>query len=275
MATDSSSYISPGVALVTGASAGIGARYAHQLAQRGYDLVLVARDVARLETLASLVRSSTGRSVDVLPADLTVPGQLAQVEARLADDPAITLLINNAGLSLSGDLLTSSVADLERIIALNVTAPTRLAAVAGRTLKARGAGAIVNLGSITTFHPERFEGVYSAGKAYILNLSLSMNADLASAGVHVQVVLPGATRTEIWERSGQDVNLIPPEFVMEADNLVSAALAGLDAREAVTIPALADLSLWQTLESARHALIPHLSRREPAARYRLDKVHFL
>jgi short-subunit dehydrogenase len=116
--------------------------------------------------------------------------------------------------------------------------------------------------------PEALEGVYSGSKAYLLNLSLKLALDVKVAGVRVQAVLPGATRTEIWARSGKDVDAILPGKVMEVDDLVDAALVGFDRGELVTIPPLADESLWTAYTEARLALGPHLSRREIADRYR-------
>ncbi|WP_242147609.1 SDR family NAD(P)-dependent oxidoreductase [Sphingomonas sp. BAUL-RG-20F-R05-02] len=262
-------------ALVTGASAGIGAVYADRLAARGYDLILVARDTARLEALARRLRDETGRTVTVLRADLTDSADVATVAARLADDAGITLLVNNAGMALDGDLFTASAADVARIIALNITAPTLLARAAGKAFVARAAagqagGAIVNIASVLALMAETFDGVYSGSKAYLLNLSQSLAAHYGDKGPYVQAVLPGATRTEIWERSGKDVEAMPAEMVMAVGDLVDAALAGFDARETVTIPPLADAELprWQALDTERQNLATVLSRREPAARYR-------
>ncbi len=258
---------SKGTALVTGASSGIGAVYADRLAGRGYDLVLVARDAARMQSLAVRLRAETGRTVDVLPADLTEPADLAKVEARLADDAAITLLVNNAGITLNGGLLDNGPAQLGGLIALNITAPTRLAAAAARAFVARGHGTIVNISSVLAVAPELFDGVYSGSKAYLLNLSQQLAGTLRERGVQVQAVLPGATRTEIWARSGMDVDAAMPGLVMEAGDLVDAALVGLDRGEIVTIPPLADEALWLAYERARLALAPNLSRRLVADRY--------
>lgn len=253
-----------GTAVVTGASSGIGAVYADRLAKRGHDLILVARDGARMETLAQRLRAETGRSVEVIPADLTDQADVAKIAVRLESDPEISLLVNNAGMSLDGGLLENGPAALERLIALNITAPTLLASAAGKAFVARGAGAIVNIASVLAFAPEMFDGVYSGSKAYLLNLSLS----LASKGVRTQAVLPGATRTEIWARSGKDVDSFPPEIVMEVDDLVDAALVGFDKGETVTIPPLADEGQWTAYNDARLAMGPNLSRRDVAARYR-------
>ena len=254
-------------AVVTGASSGIGAVYADRLARRGHDLVLAARDVGRLEALAERLRTETGRTIEVLGADLTAEADLAALEHRVAA-PDVVMLVNNAGMSLNGGLLDNGAETLERIIALNVTAPTRLAAAAGKAFVARGGGAVVNIASVLAFAPERFDGVYSGTKAYLLNLSLSLAAQVEAHGVRVQAVLPGATRTEIWARSGKDIDAFPAEMVMEVDDLVDAALVGLDAGETVTIPPLADAGLYNAYEAARAAMGPHLSRREVAARYR-------
>jgi short-subunit dehydrogenase len=257
-----------GVALVTGASTGIGAVYADRLAHRGHDLILVSRDVGRMEALATRLRAETGRAVEVVAADLTAPADLARVEARLAGDPAISLLVNNAGISLKGGLLETGPADLAQLIAINITAPTLLAAAAAKAFAARKAGAIINISSVLALAPEVLEGVYSGSKAYLLNLSQKLALDLKDTGVQVQAVLPGATRTEIWERSGKDVDAILPGMVMGVDDLVDAALVGFDRGETVTIPPLADEGGWTAYNNARLALAPLLSRKDVAERYR-------
>ena len=257
-----------GTALITGASSGIGAVYADRLAHRGYDLILVARDAERMEALAARLRAQTGRVAEVLPADLATPAGLDPVQERLARDPAITMLVNNAGISLNGGLLDNEPAALQRLIAVNITAPTLLAAAAGRAFAARQAGTIINIASVLAVAPELLDGVYSGSKAYILNLTIDLAARLKPAGVHVQAVLPGATRTEIWARSGKDPDALMPGMVMETGDLVDAALVGLDRGETVTIPPLADEAQWTAYDHARLALAPNLSRRTVAARYR-------
>lgn len=257
-----------GTALITGASTGIGAVYADRLARRGYDLILVARDVSRLDALATRLHDETGREVTVLPANLTERKDLARVEQHLASDASIALLVNNAGMSLTGNLLDSDLESIEQLLALNVTATTLLASAAGRAFAARGKGGIINLASVLALAPEMFEGTYSGSKAFLLNLSLSLASVLEPKGVRVQAVLPGATRTEIWARSGKDINAFPAEMVMEVDDLVDAALVGFDAGETVTIPPLADDGLWTRMTEARLAMAPVMSRRDVAERYR-------
>ncbi len=256
-----------GTALVTGASTGLGAIYADRLAKRGHDLVLVARDGARMETLAARLRADAGVTVEVLAADLTVDADVTKVEERLAGDDVV-LLINNAGMSLDGSLLENGPVELTRIIALNVTAPTRLAAAAAKAFLARGKGAIVNIASVLALAPEDFDGVYSGTKAFVLNLSLAMSSQLGGKGIYTQAVLPGATRTEIWERSGKDISAFPAEMIMEADDLVDAALIGFDRRETVTIPPLSDERVWEAIQEARLAFAPLMSKRAVAERYR-------
>jgi short-subunit dehydrogenase len=258
-----------GTALVTGASIGIGAVYAERLARRGYDLILVARRRDRLETLAARLRTETGRTVELLPADLADAAQLAAVAERVAADPALTLLVNNAGVALDGTLATASAEDVAKLIALNVTAPALLAQAAVKAFRTRTAGGIINISSVLALAPEILDGVYSGTKAFVLNLTQGLAHELGEhSPIRVQAVLPGATRTEIWERSGQDLAAFPADWIMAVDDLVDAALLGFDRGETVTIPPLADESAWTALNAARLALAPQLSRREVAPRYR-------
>ncbi|MBR2174674.1 SDR family NAD(P)-dependent oxidoreductase [Sphingopyxis sp.] len=264
--------IPSGTALITGASTGLGAVYADRLAKRGHDLILVARNGAQMEELAAKLRAETGAQVDVIAADLTNGDDVARIEQRLAGDAAITLFVNNAGMSLNGGTLENSAAEVQTIIALNITAAARLAIAAGKAFGARGKGAIVNIASVLALAPEAYEGVYSGSKAFLLNLSLSLANSLREQGVVVQAVLPGATRTEIWERSGKDIDAFPAEMVMDAGDLVDAALLGLDRGEDVTIPPLADAGQWDAYHAARLAMGPGLSRRDVAERYRATEA---
>lgn len=253
------------IALITGASTGIGAVYADRLAGRGYDLLLVARNEARLAAVAEAVGTDHGVGVETLRADLTDPADLTRVAARAAEDARIELLLNNAGTAVGGGFLTQDADALGRVIALNVTAPTRLArAVAPRLAEAR-AGAIVNISSVLALAPEMGMTVYSATKAYMLTLSQGLAGELSGKGVYVQAVLPAATRTEIWERAGRNIDEIPN--MMEVGTLVDAALVGFDRRELVTLPSLADEALWTAFDDARVAMGPGFSHGVPGARY--------
>lgn len=261
--------ISPkGLALVTGASSGIGAVYAERLAARGYDLLLVARDEQRLQAAATRLRAEHKVQVEVLKADLTLQVDMLKVEQRLRSDSSISLLLNNAGIAADGSLAVADTDQLEAMIQLNVVAVTRLAAAAAASFSAAGRGAIINIASVVALIPERFNATYSATKAYVLSLTQSLAAELDGKGVQVQAVLPGVTRTEIWERSGIDAQGIPAEMIMEATEMVDAALAGFDQGELITIPSLPDSADWDSFVAARFALGPNLSKSSAAARYK-------
>jgi short-subunit dehydrogenase len=259
---------SQGTALVTGASSGIGAVYARRLAARGFDLLLVARDLQRLEEAASKLRDEYSVQVEVLKADLTQKDDVLKLEQRLRSDSSISLLLNNAGVAADGLLANADIYQLEQLIQLNVTAVTRLASAAAASFAKAGRGTIINIASVVALFPERFNATYSASKAYVLSLTQSLNAELDGTGVRLQAVLPGVTRTEIWERSGIDATQIPAEMVMEAGEMVDAALSGLDQGELVTIPSLPDAGDWDKFVAARHVLAPNLSKSQAAARYK-------
>jgi len=261
-----------GTALITGASSGIGAIYADRLARRGYDLILVARDAARLDALASRLQDETGVAVEILKADLVDRTELGRIEQRLREDEAITVLVNNAGIAATGPLLGGDLDQLERLIQLNIVAVTRLAGAAAPGFAARKRGTIINISSVTALAPESFNGSYSGSKAYVLNYTQALHQELSPHGVRVQAVLPGATRTEIWERSGRSLESLPAEILMEAGEMVDAALAGLDQGELVTIPALPDAADWEAFAAARRHLGPNLSRNRAAARYRVGQT---
>lgn len=260
-------HVHKGTALITGASSGIGAVYADRLARSGYDLILVARRADKLRQLAEDLTTRTGRSVETLAADLTSPSDLARVEAVLRSDASLTLLVNNAGVGATAPLLLSDVAEMERMITLNVNVLTRLAYAVAPAFVARGTGTIVNIASIVAIAPEVLNGVYGGSKAFVLAFSQSLQHELAGKGVRVQAVLPGATATDFWGHAGTPVEHLPREIVMSAEDMVDAALAGLEQGEVVTIPSLPDLADWEAFESNRRALTPKLSLATPAARY--------
>lgn len=260
---------SKGKVLITGASTGIGALYADRFAKRGHDLVLVARNGAKLATLAARLIRESGVKVEVLAADLTNPVERAKVEDKLAHDEDIAILVNNAGTILPGDFLNQTADGVEGLIELNVTAPTRLANVLAPRLVAKGHGAIINIASILGLTPEFGYAVYGATKAFIISFSQSLNASLGAKGVYVQAVLPAATRTEIWDVAGVDVNTVPG--VMAVEDLVDAALVGFDRHEAVTIPPLQDESQWLAYDGARKAMLGSFQQSKPAPRYTSKK----
>jgi len=259
-----------GIALITGASAGIGAIYADRLARRGYDLILVARDKNRLAVLAQRLKSATGRSVETVAADLNDKTDLTRVEAILSGNPYITLLVNNAGVGATAPLLEANVEKMDDMIHLNVGALTRLTYAAVPGFVARGGGTVINIASIVAISPEMLNGVYGGSKAFVLAFTQSLHHELADKGVRVQAVLPGATATEFWDLAGRPLHHLPTAIVMSADDMVDAALAGLDQGEIVTIPSLADKADWDRYETARRAMFGRLSSAIPAPRYNVN-----
>jgi short-subunit dehydrogenase len=260
---------SKGTALITGASAGIGAVYADRLAKRGYDLILVARNQARLKALSVGLTSQTGRSVAPLPADLNDKADLAKIEKTLRNDQSINMLVNNAGIGSISPLLNADVEKMDDMIALNITALTRLTYAAAPAFVARGAGTIINIASVVGISPEALNGVYGATKAYVIALSHSLLHELADKGIRIQAVLPGATATELWEKAGLPYQNLPASIVMSPEDMVDAALVGLDHGELVTIPGLHDGDEWIRFEAARRALSKQFGNSVPAPRYRI------
>jgi uncharacterized protein len=256
-----------GTALVTGASAGIGARYVQHLAERGYDIIMVARNRERMESLAKRLADETGRRFDVVEADLSAPADVRRVADILRTNSSITMLVNNAGVGAVTPLLDSDADAMEAMIDINVTALTRLTMAVAPAFVARGGGTIINIASIVAVAPALLNGVYGGTKAFVLAYSQSLQHELADKGVRVQAVLPGAISTEFWEIAGTSVESLPQGITMTADNLVKTALAGLDQGEFVTIPSLPDAADWQQFDDARNALAPNLSHEKPAARF--------
>ena len=201
-------------------------------------------------------------TIDVLRADLTVPADLHAVEARLRDDARITLLVNNAG---AGDFTGFSNPDLdaaEKLIALNITAVTRLTGAVVPRFLASGGGSIINVGSVLGFAPEALPGVYSSTKAFVLTFSQSLQLELGPRGIYVQALLPSATRTEIWERGGRSVDSVPN--AMDVGELVDAALVAFDRKELITLPSLPDQAQWDAFNAARLAMLPNLRQKHAA-----------
>lgn len=256
-----------GTALITGATSGIGAVYANRLARRGYDLIIVARNRHRLDLLARRLTDETGRSVEVLAANLNSRGDLSRVEDTLKSDSSITMLVNSAGMCALASLLDSDANKMEEMISLNITALTRLTYAVAPGFVARGTGSIINISSVAGIAPELLNGVYGGSKAYVLSFSLSLQHELAPKGIRIQAVLPGPISAEPSDVGGMTARHLPPGIVMTAENLVDAALTGLDQSELVTIPALADKDEWDRYEATRRGISTQLSRTEPVAPY--------
>jgi short-subunit dehydrogenase len=260
-----------GTALITGASTGIGAIYADRLAKRGHDVILVARNKARLGSLARRLSNDTGHRVETVEADLTSPTDLRRVENILRTNTDITVLVNNAGVGATDPLVASDVDKMEDMIHLNVTAPTRLAYAVVPGFVTRGTGTIINISSIVAIAPERLNGVYGGTKAFVLAFTQSLVHELADKGIRAQAVLPGATATEFWDIAGRPIHQLPAQIVMSAEDMVEAALAGLDLGESVTIPSLPDQAEWNRYDAARRAMSPKLSSATAAPRYNLQR----
>jgi short-subunit dehydrogenase len=190
------------------------------------------------------------------------------VEAVLRDDPALTMLVNNAGIASIAPLLEADVQAMEDMIALNVTALTRLTYAAAPAFVARGTGTIINIASIVGVAPEALNGVYGATKAFVIALSHSLQHELADEGIRIQAVLPGATATDLWQNAGRPWQELPAEIVMTTEDMVDAALSGLDQGELITVPSLQDGDEWTRWEAARRQLSQRFGNSAPAPRYR-------
>ena len=261
--------ISRKVALVTGASSGIGAVYADRLASRGYDLILVARRADRLEALCARVSKVHGIRAEAIVADLTREHDLARIEAVLSTNEDVRVLVNNAGMARLGAVAQRSADDALSQIALNVTALTRLAQAAVPPFIRRNQGVIINIASALAIHSLPISAVYSGTKAFVMQYSRGLQQELAATAVKVQLVLPASTATEIWDLSGVPLAALNKESVMTTENMVDAALAGLDQGETITWPSVADAALWEKYEEARSELFAGTQAGSPAPRYRV------
>jgi short-subunit dehydrogenase len=221
-------------ALVTGPTAGIGRSFARQLAERGDDLVLVARDEARLAELADELRSAHGVEVEVLPADLTDRTSLAVVERRLADrDRPVDLLVNNAGFGLKGRFLDNGIDAEQAMLEVLVTAVLRLSHAALGAMAERGSGGIINVSSVAAFLPR---GTYSAAKAWVNSFSEWAANEYRDRGVTVTALCPGFTKTEFHERMGVGRGSAPDFMWLDADDLVARALKDFEKGKTFSIP---------------------------------------
>jgi short-subunit dehydrogenase len=220
--------------MVTGPTAGIGRCFAFQLAERGHDLVLVARGKEALEKVAAELRSKHAIDVEVLPADLTDRSDLARVEERLAsDDRPVGLLVNNAGFGLKKPFLDNDLETEQQMLDVLVVAVLRLSHVAMTAMLARGGGGVINVSSVAGFLPR---GTYSAAKAYVTQLSRWADATYKSQGVRTMALCPGFTRTEFHERMDVSQGSAPSWLWLDADELVRDALKDFDAGKSVSVP---------------------------------------
>ena len=256
-----------GTAVVTGATGGVGTLYAAGLAERGYDLLLAGRQQKTLDVVAEAVKQRADVKVDTLVANLAEAEDLARVEARISSDPTITALINNAGTASFGPFATLSSGALDETTAVNITALTRLTHAVLPGFLVRGAGSIVNIASVLAFHPWPEFGVYNASKAYVVSFSQALQGEVAGKGVLVQVVIPPAVDTDFWNKAGLPVSNLPVGAVMKPQQLVDAALKGLDRGESWVFPSLPEQAVWDDYQKTRQALVGGLMNGALAPRY--------
>jgi hypothetical protein len=224
-------------ALITGATAGLGAEFARQLAADRYDLVLVARDTARLESSRDELSKKYGVQVEVLPADLITDAGCEAVVARISDvQRPIDMLINNAGFGMYKVFGTGDIADEERQLDLNVRAVLRLSHAAVRAMTGRNTGKIVNVSSVAGFMPRGSNATYSASKAYVSMFSEALSVQLQGTGVTATAICPGFTHTEFHERAHADMSHVPDRMWLDADLVVREGLADVAKGKPISVP---------------------------------------
>lgn len=240
-------------ALITGATAGLGLEFARQLAARGADLVIVARDEARLARVAAELHAEHGITVEVLPADLHTPEGVAAVDARVAATEApVDLLINNAGYGIGGDLAATDPEDEQKHLAIHVAVPLRLTQTAVKRMLVTGSGRIAIVSSVAAFTPR---GTYGAAKAWGVSFARWANLSYGPRGVTVTAIAPGFVRTEFHERMGVDVSGIPEALWLDAPTVVHQSLRAIDRGRSVVVPTVR----WRVIAALARILPDRLS----------------
>jgi short-subunit dehydrogenase len=246
-------------ALVTGASSGIGLVFAEHLARAGHDLILVARRRDHLEGLARRLRSDAGVEAEVICVDLTDPLEVSEVEARIADDQALEVLVNNAGFGGYQPFASIAPKLIDDLVAIHIRTVARLTRAALPGMIGRGRGAIINIASLLALSgtlppsPLPYRATYAGAKAFMLAFTQALAGELAGTGVRLQVCLPGRVATEFHSSQGIDTSRLPPSLT--AEDVVTASLSGLAQGEIVCVPALADVSLLGRLDEAQVAVL--------------------
>lgn len=246
------------VALVTGPTSGLGGGYARRLARDGYDMVLVARDVSRLDELARELSAERGASVEVLAADLSDAGGRDRVAARLAD--GVQVLVNNAGFGTSGEFWSTDPALLQKQLDVNVTAVLHLTRAALGPMLAAGKGIVINIASVAGLLPGR-GSTYSASKAWVVSFTEGLANGLAGTGVSVHAVCPGFVRTEFHQRAGIDMASIPGPMWLTVDEVVGDSMADVAKGTVVSIPGLGYKVLTTAGRLAPRGLVRALTKR--------------
>lgn len=249
------------LAAVTGASAGIGAAFASHLARRGHDLLLVARGADRLRALGEALARDHGVACEAFPCDLAEPAALKRLEERLAADPRLSLLVNNAGFGAGKGFLEVDADALEAMIRVHLAATVRLTRAALPGMVQRRSGGIINVASVAGFLPRAGSVTYGASKAYLTFFSESLAVELAGTGVKVQALCPGLTHTEFHQRAGLDVSGKPGWMWMGADDVVERSLECLDRGKVVCIPGLKNRLFVAVAQVLPHGLFGAVVRR--------------
>ncbi len=248
-----------GRALVTGASSGIGAAFADRLAHDGFDLILVARRQDRLEALALRLRDEYGVQTHVLPADLTDPRGLAEVEGCVSRDEGLQMLVNNAGFGGYNPFASIEPLIIDELIDIHIRAVARLTRAVLPGMVSRGIGSVINIASMLAMsgtlppNPRPYRAVYAGAKAFLVTFTQALAGELIGTPVKVQVCLPGMVHTEFHTVQGFNTDQIGPKK-MTPDDVVTASLSGLNQGEVMCIPALADISLIDRLGEAQRTV---------------------
>jgi short-subunit dehydrogenase len=256
-----------GIAVVTGASSGLGKVYANRLAKRGYDLLLVARRKDRLHILAQDLHKQYGIQANILVADLGLATDLNRVANAIAGDERVTVLVNNAGTASFVPSVAMSLPDLDTQLNVNARAVSHLSLAVLPEFLRKNAGTIINIGSVLSFYALPVGSSYSATKAHVMLFTIGLQQELAETKVRVQLVLPANTATAFWDEAGIDSDAIDQTTVMSAEDCVDAALAGLDQGEAVTLPSVEDSKLWVEFDATRNKMLAASQNSQPASRY--------
>ena len=256
-----------GIAVVTGASSGLGKVYANRLAKRGYDLLLVARRKDRLQILAQDLHKQYGIQANILVADLGLATDLNRVVTAIAGDERVTVLVNNAGTASFVPSVAMSLPDLDTQLNVNARAVSHLSLAVLPEFLRKNAGTIINIGSVLSFYALPVGSSYSATKAHVMLFTIGLQQELAESKVRVQLVLPANTATAFWDEAGIDSDALDQTTVMSAEDCVDAALAGLDQGEAVTLPSVEDSKLWAEFDATRNKMLAASQNSQPASRY--------